>query len=89
MEWQDVIDGVAGDARACPVALSIKRAFNTPRVAIGIAGVSIDGVWWDYPNNIARYMFKVDQLAEEGYGWLARVLLGKPGPFKLEREVLG
>ena len=89
MEWRDVIDGVAGDPRACPVALAIKRACNTPRVAIGIAGATIDGVWWDYPNNIAHYMFKVDQLAEEGYGWLARVLLGKPGPFKLEREVLG
>lgn len=84
MRWRDVIFGEGQNDGDCPVALAIKRACNTPLVTVSLGGIVIDGKLWDYPNAVARYIFKVDQLHDEGAGWLKRLMvLGKLPPFEL------
>ena len=86
MRWRDVIFGGAQHVSGCPVALAIKRACNTSLVTVSLGGITVDGELWDYPHEIAQYIFKVDQLHDEGAGWLKRLMvLGKLPPFEMEQ----
>ena len=90
MRWRDVIFGEGRNDGGCPVALAVKRACNTSLVRVSFGGIAVDGELWDYPNEVARYIFKVDQLHDERAGWLKRLMvLGKLPPFEMEQMTDG
>lgn len=58
---KDIKQGEIGNPDSCPIALAVTRTTKAKRVLVGERTLNIDGVEYEYPRSVSRFVARFDR----------------------------